>query len=123
MSTLKATPGPWAIAPDRKNDPAASDYLNDTEGFLIEGGSDEADWTIAAVWNDGPPGEANAHLIAAAPDLYEALSEALAALIWASGSSDFAEGGAAHEGFLRLHKPAISQAFSALARARGETSK
>ena len=50
------------------------------------------------------PTEQDARLIAAAPELLEAL-------MWCSGSGDFAPGGRAHKGWLKLGRPAIEKAL------------
>ena len=65
------TIGPWCV------EAAASNGVVDSDDayavMAIDDGSD--DWHIAAVWRDCPGANPNAHLIAAAPDLYEALAE------------------------------------------------
>jgi hypothetical protein len=78
MSTLKITPGPWSpghIADDTTSCNCASivsDYFAGSIAYVtVDNGK-----SIRDGGNDGPPLEqakANSHLIAAAPDLYEAL--------------------------------------------------
>ena len=58
MNETKFTPGPWKI----------SEYRNSHSMIIV--GSDE--WDVAEVGY--PNRDANAHLIAAAPDLYKALA-------------------------------------------------
>jgi hypothetical protein len=59
---------------------------------------------------------ANAHLIAAAPDLYAALDETLDALLWALDKD-----GWTWEAQPQKIREAIKSADAALAKARGET--
>lgn len=56
MSTLKHTPGPWFLSPKAK-------YIR-AEGIY--------GWNIAAIEDQQPFTQANAYLIAAAPELLEA---------------------------------------------------
>jgi hypothetical protein len=58
----KHTPSPWIIKPEKHFGFPTFEISNENE----------LNW-IAQVSNDYMPGEANAHLIAAAPDMYEAL--------------------------------------------------
>lgn len=62
-SEVKFTPGPWIALP---NAPRADDYwrVSDREDFVCQMFSERCEFENA---------KANAHLIAAAPDLYEAL--------------------------------------------------
>ena len=69
MGMSKFTPGPWSVG-----------VANDT--FESDVGIHADDWIIADMCNDireeyGIDQEANANLIAAAPELYEALENAL----------------------------------------------
>lgn len=87
------TPGPWEI------DQEGSSYADvikshcAANAFQIAGG----DWTIAVALDDGPPGQANVHLILAAPDLhYEGakaatVMEAIADAIGERGLVDLAD--------------------------------
>jgi len=104
------TPGPWEVLPEG---PFPSHDPLDNGGYRIDGPGIEQ---IAYVWNstrrwvdkgDGPEfgtrnGAADAYLIAAAPDLYEALRD-----LCASGGPD--DGGDVFE-----------KAKAALAKARGD---
>ena len=101
MTELKATPGPWAYDvtvafSDRPDLPCVVD-----EYRLI----------VAQCWDDGHSDdecEANAHLIAAAPDLYEALD----ALEYQLGGET--------DAVKRRFADVRSKARAALAKARGE---
>lgn len=61
MIQTKHTPGPWENRP----------YPNQLNRQARIGTNDR---TVASVWADNREGEANAHLIAAAPDLLDALA-------------------------------------------------
>lgn len=65
MDAVKHTPGPWYVYP--------TEYDNDTESFDVM--ADGAAITIAC-----PPSEADARLIAAAPDLLAACEQVLSRL-------------------------------------------
>ncbi len=77
MSNPKWTPGPWSYVP-------AEELSHDAPGFhvvvalggIIGGEADDPVWVIEDATNIA--GEANAHLIAAAPDLYAALEAVVA---------------------------------------------
>lgn len=101
---LKWTPGPWSV--DESSEPAKYAGLGDKcvrskDGFIV-----------ALVMHEQPPiAMPNAHLIAAAPELYEALSNLL----------DFYEEHTSHYGYPRGgHDPVKEAAKSALAKACGE---
>lgn len=72
MSEPRFTPGPWVAAELGGN-------RSDDDAISIRDASDE--WVIAQAWGDcerlAPAMQANAHLIAAAPELY-ALVKAIA---------------------------------------------
>ncbi len=99
MSETKFTPGPWRVR-------AHTSQPNDRVVVDTFGGS------VACVYRDmgenEPPREANAHLIAAAPDLYAALEALHRATAILPASMD---------------EPGSPQALAraALAKARGET--
>ena len=67
----KHTPGPWTAIEGRHNsDVEAANHW----GSIV----DSDDFCIAAIWADAPNTEANAELLAAAPDLLEALKDVAA---------------------------------------------
>jgi hypothetical protein len=96
----KHTPGPWRAQP--------------REGFEGEWevvSTCETEWLIAAAAPhiDGDPDEANAHLIAAAPELLEALE---AVLYWAeliAGDTTDKEAAANEEASIALARAAIAK--------------
>jgi len=98
MSDLKATPGPWSCRPDYKNH------------YKIDGPEWAEFASVVVRFNthdeDTPIGVANAHVLAAARDLYEALDH------WIF----FIE---SEEGYAPS-KPWVDKARAALAKARGE---
>lgn len=104
MSGENWTPGPWVTKRDGD--------------FVTMSGHDLA-WTdfaevvvrIHGEPTDDPEGIANAHLIAAAPELYEALKDVLR-----SARKDFMTG---PEGDIEFRE-AYSEAFATLRKARGE---
>jgi len=80
----KFTPGPWVAVANGGDDP-------DERKLLVGKNDDYGDFTTVSdcrsKWLEDEIGgneEANAHLIAAAPDLYEALQEACTSLVIAS---------------------------------------
>ena len=94
----KHTPGPWAI--EKKS-----------EGHSIVNRSFEGDeWCIAEVYKQTDIAIANANLIAAAPDLLEALDYALSALAHCR----------ADKGYGSMQSRAAHLAANAIAKARGE---
>lgn len=99
------TPGPWGFAR------GVNEYGREGGpilGSITKGGT----WHLAVLPSDlGPEGEANAHLIAAAPDLYEALDKVRERLDW-GGHTD----GQPDCPSCALH----SLVCAALAKARGE---
>lgn len=103
MSTNEAqhTPGPWMVT--ERNTGERSALLVSKDDCMNFG-------AIAEVypWNPGGDPQANAHLIAAAPDLYEALHEILNYIGGADGPL--------------LDSYVMDRAEAALAKARGEAS-
>lgn len=67
MSELKHTPGPWVVDPDSPTDISPADDLR--LGIACISHADEA----GGRWIFGEQSKANAKLIAAAPDLLQAL--------------------------------------------------
>lgn len=110
MSELKATPGPWTVYPDvdgnffyvaqQDGAPYTPDY-SDVCGLSCQTWSGER-FNVQ---------QANAHLIAAAPELYEALEEMVER--YAPGYHDCIDNG--------LPECEICNARAALAKARGES--
>lgn len=114
------TPGPWLLQ--------ASDKWRDAQGnvvqygeYLISVGSrderDEAYYRIARVSNvnDSPANEANARLIAAAPELLAALREAEAGLEFAGADKE------PPTEFVPSHTLALRNVRAAIAKATGST--
>ena len=100
MSELKATPGPWTFY-------AKLSGSENHRGYCVHGASIDY-WALAEVQpgdEDGDLGRANAALIAAAPELYAALKNALPYL-WS------------HNG--QGSERAVKLAEAALKKARGE---
>ena len=62
--------------------------------------------------------KANAHLIAAAPELLVALEEAIDTIIWMSGSADFGSEGQAHEGWMKA-RAKLGGMYKTVSRAKG----
>ncbi len=71
------TKGPWVIKEPRHPDHAGASY--DVYGPDWDQSAPRRDWPwrVASVTHSSPQSEANARLIAAAPDLYEALENIL----------------------------------------------
>lgn len=63
MNEFKGTPGPWEVEPN----PGKGSWVGDSKG----------NWSALSCGRSNDEGEANAHLIAAAPDMLEALQEAI----------------------------------------------
>lgn len=103
MSTSKHTPGPWAI---RLGQSVVE--IRTTAGLPI------AQTTSGHYWqNFGPEAEANARLIAAAPDMLEALRHAEAILSYAPEMSTNKNGAGPNTSThhaLRLVRAAIAKA-------------
>lgn len=107
MSELKATPGPWEISHVFATDPCYIAIDAPKHGALAE-----------VVWkmedeDRSQVCEANAHLIAAAPDLYDALEWAMRFVDQVRIENPLPEGGG--------EDIAYQRAIHALAKARGES--
>lgn len=107
MSETKFTPGPWV----ENNDDGFS------RGSIWAGcspsGAGAVGTLIANVAGDSAEADANAHLIAAAPDLYAALTDAYEVLGAILEDTDGDDGE-------RIPNPLLVQLRAALAKARGE---
>lgn len=108
MTERKWTPGPWKAIFDHPTNACANVEL--AEGYTsiatCFGGDSDSAQDDDGNWSDQPIRDANARLIAAAPDLYEALDYCLAFMM-ADCSCPNAT-------------PEKVAAISALAKARGE---
>lgn len=106
VSALKWTSGPWGVRPD----------IGAPVGCLKIAHPDwprgHTDALVAAVYGYKHEQEANAHLIAASPDLYAALEAAVACLV--EGEKVFFS-----EGIGPDTEPVLARARAALAKARG----
>mgnify|MGYP001451335313 FL=1 len=101
MTEPKFTKGPWVASDGRHNYPSLV-----MRPYIIEDG-----FTASSVIADccNPDGDANSHLIAAAPELYEALSDLVSSL--------------ETEHVAVCLSQEIAQARAALAKARGDSAK
>lgn len=99
MAGTKFTPGPWGWDGER---------LVGLKGPVLDYAAYEGMWFARY---DADEDTANAHLIAAAPDLYEALS------LFLEVAEAFSEEGSP----LPSDGPSFDRARTALAKARGET--
>jgi len=113
MSELKATPGPWIEMPDSDDEDV---YISTEERF------DNSKIHICKVQGGfcgaiGEEQEANAHLIAAAPELYEALDKLKLSYEALAHDYEYAVGaGDIHP----LHAEHIQRCAAVLAKALGE---
>ena len=109
MNETKFTPGPWLF----------SSYKSGNSVIVIDG----KEFDVATV--NYPNRDANAHLIAAAPDLYEALKNTTAHLVAAhsllqSGGQKAAASNTMFEIMLKDYEKSIEVGRAALSKARGE---
>lgn len=79
MNNNHHTPGPWKVEADQEKAHLHPCYLH---RFVTAGDEDSNTWEIVARMPDAPNQEANARLIAAAPELLEALENTLKMLEW-----------------------------------------
>jgi hypothetical protein len=100
------TPGPWRFEPRIWNTPDAENR-EASDGSIVSLKNGERDWFVARVDN-APQAEANARLIAAAPELYEALEFCVLVLM------NIAPAGG-------VYNPALTKARAAIAKAEGRT--
>lgn len=120
MTEPKFTPGPWRIE-DETTLVWGACNPDDTSSYGMGYPITECRTTNISSWAKGPDAEegiANARLIAAAPDMYEAL-EAVLPFVPISFATTSRPGNA-NEKNEKL-AAALSQARAALAKARGET--
>jgi len=117
----KHTPGPWEIVQSDDDFDPISIRMGTalaTPGRCRTIHRIDIDWDLERGRPDYAEGRANLHLIAAAPDLYAALIEAVEAIEWRLP----AEGECKCSGAFRcVAHSALDIARSALARAQGET--
>lgn len=108
----KFTPGPWAAEIVWGDDQTASTPRAEWTGVHIGPEDDEAPGRVHGTFIEGhfvnEPAEANANLIAAAPELYESLLTASSWLRTLSGPDD------------PIITEVLAAASAALAKARGE---
>ncbi|WP_226552947.1 hypothetical protein [Celeribacter naphthalenivorans] len=105
MSDTKFTPGPWRVGSDLEKI-----CLNGDDKFTTNGWAKCVAKVTSPEWMGGTQAFHNANLIAAAPDLYEALSVVLDA------ADDRLTDGLGHE----LPPMVRGKIEAALAKARGE---
>ena len=112
MSKPQWTPGPWlpsgrgSLYPDT----TIEQYLYVITGYETDSG-DDLICDVNIGHGSYAEQKANVHLIAAAPDLYNALEKALAAIAWWQNEHGCCHGATDSE---------IAEARAALAKARGE---
>ena len=114
MSDTEFTPGPWVLRNDYVG--VADDSDTQSYGMLL---------LIAAIdrFDFEPQWKANAQLIAAAPELYRALDEAVKDLVAYQVNARIASRyNSRWEGVSELVQPTIDSGRAALAKARGEKS-
>lgn len=110
MADTKFTPGPWAVRYDYVVQAPSFD-----DGRLVPVAQPYG------VNSDGTDLFANARLIAAAPELYEALDQLLTDMLIAQGNMrDAAKHDPRWEGCAEAIQPRVDAARAALAKARGE---
>ncbi len=102
----KHTPGPWEVEELKRH--FDQEYLSLHNNFILIGNENNSIAYIPAIH---PEAEANAHLIAAAPEMYEALKRLLAA-----HDADVKHGSLIALG----NSAAADQARAAIAKAQGE---
>ena len=116
MSGLKATPGPWQRSPSKESggsfiEHISPEYISHVVAF-VHASHDMFDPPIATEED-----AANAHLIAAAPELYEALDKLKSSYEALAHDYEYAVGaGDIHP----LHAEHIQRCAAVLAKARGE---
>jgi hypothetical protein len=82
---MDPTPGPWTVIEPHKH----GDFYGAGAAYKItRADSDPRDWSVAQLYANIPESKANARLIAAAPDMYEALKKARVAIATWSPAPD-----------------------------------
>lgn len=114
MSDVKWTKGPWIVGKGAGYFLKRPDAEARRESALAVGMSPAVTLVCEPGWFDDGEAKANAHLIAAAPDLYAAL-ELDRALF-----NDFLMAKFSNDGLPRLIRERIAVIDAALAKARGE---
>ena len=115
----KHTPGPWIGAGPSYVDPLPK-YINE---IVADREDDDECKTICymPVIDEDDETEANARLIAAAPELYDALRELLTDMVIAQGNMrKAAKRDPAWEGCVEIIQPRIDAARAAIAKAEGK---
>ena len=107
MNGAKFTPGPWTF--DWEDDNRTWAIVKSPTGKIVANVNTESGPDIAPLVSDKMPAQANAQLISAAPDLFEALKKAIDALERADDSF----------GVPGLHG-IINEADAAIRKAEGE---
>lgn len=109
----KFTPGPWEAVPEKLYNGRFHAAGRTPSVFCGDRKIADAHLPLGAFRKDGPSeeAEANARLIAAAPDLYNTLKAIF----------DCYEGGYSAESFAIHVEPFVQEAASVLAKARGES--
>lgn len=105
-SDRKWTPGPWSLEKPNRAWIGVSSEKHCNLAKVVWRMSDDR-----LLGRNSPEKEANAHLIAAAPELYEALEAAMDAIIWWENEHTCCAGATDKE---------MNMARAALAKARGE---
>lgn len=100
------TKGPWDIGGNENGGLKSRVYCDDKTGSAVAG------CEFSLVWRDREEVDANVRLIAAAPDMYEALTT----LISIVGLTAFR-----HESQRKVLQEAVDSGYKALAKARGES--
>ena len=113
MSEVKFTPGPWSVVEDIARDRDVNGHAIGDEyiaGFNVESGTKEV-VSCEGISGCGDEERANAHLIAAAPDLYEALNNVMSEISSCLRDEEYYFGTTER----------FDNARAALAKARGES--
>lgn len=103
----KHTPGPWKIfggpSHPQRHHLAVIDSIPDVDGKIVAN-------CICHLASTNPDSDANAQLIATAPDLLEACDDALSELMGTKAATDFEIGGVVSEDILEQLRAVITKA-------------